>query len=94
MVLKWADTEPGNVELLAMRTFSETILEPATTTEEEIKKEDTNEEVTAGTFGFQGEVINNEEIIMVRCMHECGDSSLSVCVGGVQRCRHRDKATS
>ena len=51
-----------------MRTLSETILEPATTTEEEIKKETTNVEVTAGTFGFQGEVINNEEIIMVRCM--------------------------
>ncbi len=50
-----------------MRTLSETILEPATTTADETKSENSDEEVTAGTFGFQGEIVKNQEIVTVLC---------------------------
>ncbi|XP_064383771.1 uncharacterized protein LOC135332311 [Halichondria panicea] len=78
LVLKWADTEPGNVELLAMRTLSETILEPATTTADETKSENSDEEVTAGTFGFQGEIVKNQEIVTVECNDEDTDTKQQV----------------
>ena len=69
-VVRWADTEQGNVELLAMKTLSETMLEGGasdTSPVEGGKKESVDggkEELgalTANTFGFQGEAIKNEE---------------------------------
>ena len=71
-MVRWTDTEQGNVELLAMKTLSETRLEGGPSDNgsvEEEKKESVNgggkEELgalTANTFGFQGEVVKNEEI--------------------------------
>ena len=82
-VVRWTDTEQGNVELLAMKTLSETMLEGGcsdTGSVEEGKKESASGEgkeeelgaLTANTFGFQGEVIKNEEKPQVSsCQHLC-----------------------
>ena len=75
-MVRWADTEQGNVELLAMKTLSETILEGGasdTSPVEGGKKESVDgggkEELgtlTANTFGFQGGILKNEEKSNVR----------------------------
>ena len=74
-VVRWTDTEQGNVELLGMKTLSETRLEGGysdTGSVEEGKKENVNgggkeelDKLTANTFGFQGAVIKNEEMPQV-----------------------------
>ena len=74
--MRWTDTEQGNVELLAMKTLSETRLEGGplvTGPVEEGKKESVDGRgrkelgaLTANTFGFQGEVVKNEVIPSVR----------------------------
>jgi len=66
IVEKWMDTEQGNVELLGMKTLSEMQAdneEPSPSPpDEEVKKESTDSAgVTAGTFGFQGEVVKADE---------------------------------
>ncbi len=68
LVLKWADTEEGNVELLAMKTLSETLHDPQDNKVEETKNESVDKEtgeLTAGTFGFEGKVIKIEETVTV-----------------------------
>ena len=84
-VVRWTDTDQGNVELLAMKTLSETRLEGGPSDNgsvEEEKKESVDgggkEELgalTANTFGFQGEVVKNEEKPQVYKLH--GHSSAS-----------------
>ena len=93
-VARWADTAQGNVELLKMKTLSETRLEggPSVTgTVEEGKKESIDsggkEELgvlTADTFGFQGEVVKNKEksCQVIKChihnSNECCHSDLTI----------------
>ena len=78
-MVRWTDTDQGNVELLAMKTLSETRLEGGPSDNgsvEEGKKESVDgggrEELgalTANTFGFQGEVVKNEEKLQVVKCH-------------------------
>lgn len=74
-MLKWTDTEEGNVELLAMRTFSETLMEPEDSAMEETKKKSVHEqqtgELTACTFGFEGDVVRIEKTVTVSVCRLC-----------------------
>ncbi len=67
--LMWTDTEPGNVQLLDMKTLSETLLESKDNALEETKDKSVDEhdkdQLTAGTFGFEGEVVKIEKTITV-----------------------------
>ena len=78
---RWTNTEQGNVELLTMKTRTGAMLEGGaldTSPEEGGKKESIDgggqEEVgalTANTFGFQGEVLKNEEKPSQVIKHPC-----------------------
>ena len=85
-MVRWTDTDQGNVELLAMKTLSETRLEggPSDTVEEG-KKESVDGggreglgTLTANTFGFQGEVVKNEEKLQVVKCHIHNQSDLVI----------------